>query len=106
MSRGVRRSVGGPSSGTRGVVDEIDEAVRKDDGAVAVKVLRIVVRSITWSSSKLVLEALAYFPKALTEAQVDGNNELVALLDAQLSEQISMVDDLVDGLVYCVRLLS
>lgn len=33
----------------------VHETVRKDDGAVAVKVLRIVVRSITWSSSKLVV---------------------------------------------------
>ena len=33
----------------------VHETVRKDDGAVAVKVLRIVVQSITWSSSKLEL---------------------------------------------------
>jgi hypothetical protein len=54
----------------------VDQAVREEDGAVAVEV-RVVVSSITWTCSKLVLEALADLPEARSEELVDSSSELV-----------------------------
>jgi len=54
------------------------QAVHEEDGAVAVVVLRVVVRSITWTFVEQVLEALADLPEALGEALVDELMELVA----------------------------
>ena len=67
----------------------VDQAVREEDGAVAVEVVRVVVTSITWTCSKLVLVALADLVEAAAEKLVDLLRELVA---AWVEQRVRRVD--------------
>ena len=69
-------------------VHRVVQAVREEDGAVALEVLRVVVSSSTWPCAEQVLEALADLPEALGEQLVDESPELEAVWVVQRERRV------------------